>query len=195
VLLVEEQRSLIEKYVKANKNYSGNEDLFEDFCNEAFEKSYMVFNSSSNIQKIESYVAKVVHTSVLSVLKNSGRIRRTNSGFVATKEVKIPDFASVTPVKTQPETPSFVLDFPDPKDSAEEILITKECLQKIADAVCIIHKELPSQQFLEIYQLRYVSGYKQAEIAKKLNLSQSEVSKRLMQLSKLISNFLDGSKR
>ena len=195
MLLVEEQRSLIEKYVKANKNFSGNEDLFDDFCSEAFEKSYMVFNSSSNIQKIESYVAKVVHTSVLSVLKNSGRIRRTNEGFVATKEIKVPDFTSVPQKKSQPADPAFVLDFPDPKDSAEEILITKECLQRIADAVCIIHKEVPSQQFLEIYQLRYLQGYKQTEIARKLNLSQSEVSKRLMQLSKLISNFLDGSKR
>ena len=42
--------------------------------------------------------------------------------------------------------------------------------------------------------MRYVKGLKQAEIAKNLSLSQSEVSKRLMQLSKLISNFLDGSK-
>ena len=75
----------------------------------------------------------------------------------------------------------------------EEVLITKDCLQKIADAVCIVHKELPSKQFLDIFYLRYVQGYKQSEIAEKTNLSQSEVSKRLMQLSKLISNFLDSS--
>ena len=31
MLLVEEQRSLIEKFVKGNKNFRGNEDLFEDF--------------------------------------------------------------------------------------------------------------------------------------------------------------------
>ena len=84
MLLVEEQRSLIEKIVKGNKNFRGNEDLFEDFCSEAFQKSYMIFNSSSNIQKIESYVTKVVHTSILSVLKNSGRVRRTSDGFVPT---------------------------------------------------------------------------------------------------------------
>ena len=89
---------------------------------------------------------------------------------------------------------TFILDFPDPKETAEEVLISKDCLQKIADAVCIIHKEVPSQLFLDIFQLRYIKGYKQAEIASELNLSQSEISKRLMQLSKLISNFLDGSK-
>lgn len=191
MLLVEEQRSLIERIVKTNKNFKGNEDLFEDFCSEAFQKSYMMFNSSSNIQKIESYVSKVVHTSIISVLKNSGRIRRTNEGYIPTKEIKVPDF---TPETTQALDPNFILDFPDPKDSAEEILITKDCLQRIADAVCIIHKELPSQAFLDIFYLRYLKGMKQSEIAKSLNLSQAEISKRLMQLSKLISNFLDNSK-
>lgn len=194
MLLVEEQRSLIEKIVKNNKNFRGNEDLFEDFCSEAFQKSYMIFNSSSNIQKIESYVLKVVHTSILSVLRNSGRIRRTNEGFVPTKEIQVADFNTQTVVKLDVLGPEFVMDFPDPKESAEEVLITQDCLQRIADSVCVIHKEIPSQNFLEIFYMRYVKGLKQAEIAKNLSLSQSEVSKRLMQLSKLISNFLDGSK-
>lgn len=194
MLLVEEQRTLIEKIVKNNKNFRGNEDLFEDFCSEAFQKSYMVFNSSSNIQKIESYVTKVVHTSILSVLKNSGRVRRTSEGFVPTKEIKVPDFTSAPVVKPNILGPEFVLDFPDPKENAEEVLITKDCLQRIADSVCIIHKEVPNQNFLGIFYMRYVNGLKQAEIAKRLNLSQAEVSKRLMQLSKLISNFLDGNK-
>lgn len=194
MLLVEEQRILIEKIVKANKNYSGNEDLFEDFCSEAFQKSYMMFNSTSNIQKIESYVTKVVHTSILSVLKNSGRVRRVSSGYVPTKEIVVPEFTSEAVVKPQPLGPDFVLDFPDPKESVEEILITKDCLQRISDAVCVIHKEVPSQLFLDIFYMRYVQGSKQSDIAKSLNLSQSEVSKRLMQLSKLISNFLDNGK-
>ncbi len=194
MLLVEEQRSLIEKFVKANKNFRGNEDLLEDFCSEAFQKSYMIFNSSSNIQKIESYVAKVVNTSILNVLKDSGRVRRTSEGYIPTKEVKVSDFNSSSTIKTQPFGSAFIMDFPDPKETAEEILITRDCLQRIADAVCIIHKEVPSQLFLDIFCLRYIQSLKQSEIAKKLNLSQSEVSKRLMQLSKLISNFLDSSR-
>lgn len=193
MLLIEEQRALIEKIVKSNKNYAGNEDLFEDFCSEAFQKSYMMFNSSANIQKIESYITKVVHTSILSVLKNSGRIRRSAAGYVPTKEVKIADVVSAPTEENKVVGPEFIFDFPDPKNSVEEVLITKDCLQRIADAVCVVHKELPSQQFLDIFYMRYVKGYKQSEIAKNLNLSQSEISKRLMQLSKLISNFLDGS--
>ena len=193
MLLVEEQRSLIEKIVKTDKNFQGNEDLFEDFCSEAFQKSYMVFNSSSNIHKIENYVTKVVHTSIVRVLKDSGRVRRSNDKYIPTKEVKVADFAGESTVMSSGR--EFILDFPDPKDSAEDILITKDCLQSIADAVCVIHKEVPSQLYYEIFTLRYNKGLKQKEIAEHLNISQSEVSKRLMQLSKLISNFLDISKR
>ena len=200
MFLLDEQKSLIEKIVRANKNFRGNEDLLEDFCAEALQKCYMVFNSTSNVQKIESYVTKVVHTSILSVLKNSGRVRRTNEGYVATKEIKVPDFSTIpqertTQTSSLPLGNEFILDFPDPKDSVEEIIITKDCIQRIADAVCIIHKEVPSRLFLDIFYLRYVKGHKQAEIAELLNLSQSEVSKRLMQLSKLISNFFDNSKK
>lgn len=192
MLLVEEQRSLIEKIVKSNKNFPGNEDLFEDFCSEAFQKSYMMFNSSSNIHKIENYVSKVVHTSIISVLKDSGRVRRTSEGYSSTKEIKVPEFNDEQTVKAVGR--EFILDFPDPKDSVEEVLITKDCLQRISDAVCVIHKEVPSDLFLDIFHLRYVKGLKQKEIAASLNISQSEVSKRLMRLSKMISNFLDSGK-
>ena len=188
MLLVEEQRSLIEKIVKADRNFPGNEDLLEDFCSEAFQKSYMIFNSSSNITKIESYVKKVVHTSIVSVLRNSGRVRRSNDKYIPTKEITVPDFSPETVSKAAGR--EFILDFPDPRDSVEEVLITKDCLQRISDAVCVIHKEAPGQLFLDIFYKRYVQGQKQAEIAASLNISQSEVSKRLMQLSKLISNFL-----
>ncbi len=194
MLLVEEQRALIEKIVKANKNYAGNEDLFEDFCSEAFQKCYMIFNSTNSIQKIENYAAKVVHTSILSVLKNSGRVRRVSEGYVATKEIKVPDFSQEKSIKVSPAGQNIVLDFPDPKQTVEELLITKDCLQRIADAVCVIHRELPSQYFYDIFYLRYVKGLKQSEIAKNLEISQSEVSKRLLQLSKLISSFLDSTK-
>lgn len=194
MLSVEEQRSLIEKFVRNNKNFGGNEDLLEDFCSEAFQKCYLIFNTSSNIQKIESYVSKVVNTSILSVLKNSGRVRRTNNGFIPTKEIVVPEFSPSAVVKPSSLGPEFILDFPDPKKSAEEILITKDCLQKICDAVCVIHKDVPGQCFYDLFYLRYVKGLKQNEISKTLNLSQSEVSKRLMQLSKLISNVMDNKK-
>lgn len=195
MLLLDEQRQLIEKFVKSNAKFYGNEDLFEDFCSEALQKSYMIFNSGAGICKVESYLSKVVNTSIVSVLKDLGRVRKSSSGYVATNEVSISTIEEpkvdyeITEAKTQPSRP--VLDFEDPRNSVEDIVIKKDLLQRIADVVCIIHKEQPQNNYLDIFYLRYIKAYKQSEIAAELNLSQSEVSKRLLELSKLIKSYLN----
>lgn len=187
MLLLDEQRQLIEKFVKANPKYSGNEDLLEDFCNEAFQKSYIVLNSDSNINKIESYISKVVNTSILSVLKDCGRVRKTSKGYVSTHELSINNL----PADALDSKNIVSYDFEDPRETVEEIVIKKDLLQRISDAVCIAHKEEPQKQFLDLFYKRYVQHYKQSQISTELNLSQSEVSKRLLELSKLIKSYLN----
>ena len=214
MLSIEEQKSIVEKFVRANKNFSGNEDLFDDFCSEALQKSYLIFNSANNIQKVESYISKVVHTSILQVLKEYGRVRRDKTGYVPVKEVKTADLDNISAVRQslkEPEAPaesfsahesaaqpagaedacSFISSLPDPGQTAEDDLITRECLQRIADTVCIINKEAPSEKFLDLFKLRYMKGMKQAQIAAELGISQSEASRRLMKMSKLISSILN----
>lgn len=262
-LQIEEQRNLIAKFVKSNIKFQGNEDLFEDFCNEAYQKSYIIFNSAAPIRKIESYVQKVVNTSIIGVLKDSGRLKRTTNGFVKVKEIPFIDEpikpqqeihlshyeqpkqpiqqsvelekyqkkeqpqsinaqsqqkvkqAEIKPtvfqeskptvqkvveqVKEFPTSPSkekitseYVIDIEDPRENIEEEIIKKDLLQRIADAVCVIHSDKPSKLYLQIYEARYIRGLKQKNIASILGISQSEVSKRLIELSELIKNKIVG---
>ncbi len=201
-LELDEQRRLIEKFVRSNIKFNGNEDLLEDFCNEAFQKSYIVFNSSSSIQKIESYVQKVVNTSIISVLKDSGRLKRNSAGRyerhrelpLEEERFQLPEVeepVQETVVYTEPSSKKYTYDIEDPKIGIEDKLIRKELLQKIADAVCVVHSDNPGKCYLEIYQARYIRGMKQREISSLLNISQSEVSKRLLELSKLIKFRID----
>ena len=192
-LQIDEQRSLIEKYVRNNAKYQGNEDLFDDFCNESFRKSYIIFNSGSSIQKIESYVSKVVNTSILTVLKDSGRLKRNSRGYVKSPEVSLDEVKqSVTKNHAADDVYSsdlpkvFDYDIEDPKSSVEDSAATKELLQKIADLVCILHSENAEKNYLKIYECRYIKGMKQKEIAEELSISQSEVSKRLIELTMFI---------
>ena len=192
-LQINEQRSLIEKYVRNNVKYQGNEDLFEDFCNESYQKSYIIFNSGASIQKIESYVSKVVNTSILTVLKDSGRLKRNSKGYVKSSEVSFDEakhFASdkggSDDVYSSDLPKVFDYDIEDPKSSVEDSAATKELLQKIADSVCILHSENAEKNYLKIYECRYIKGMKQKEIAEELNISQSEVSKRLIELTMFI---------
>lgn len=191
LLLLDEQRQLIEKFVRSNSKFSGNEDLIEDFCNEAFQKSYIVFNSNSSIQKVESYLSKVVNTSILSVLKDCGRVRKTSKGYISNNELSISEVPSSVAVINDTSNYHVSFDFEDPRETFEEIVIKKDLLQRIADVVCVIHKDSPQKCYLDIFYLRYVKNYKQSQISNELNLSQSEVSKRLLELSKLIKSYLN----
>ena len=191
MLLLDEQRQLIEKFVRSNAKYGGNEDLFEDFCNEAFQKSYIIFNSNSSIQKVESYLSKVVNTSILAVLKDNGRVRKTSKGYVSTNEVSLNNLPSRAVSQSDSSECNISFDFEDPRETVEDITIKKDLLQRIADVVCVLHKEAPQKCFLDIFYLRYVKNLVQSDISKELNLSQSEVSKRLLELSKLIKSHLN----
>ena len=70
----------------------------------------------------------------------------------------------------------------DIRDNPEDLAVRKDLLQKIADTVYDIERRVPAKNYLKLYKLRYEDGMTQREIAHELNLSQSEVSKRLFKL-------------
>lgn len=189
--LAQEKIELIKKIIKSDKKYVNNEDLFDDFFNESYRRSFLIIKSVENQNSLEAYLRKIVTTSILTVLKDLGRLRRTSEGFVATKEQSIEQvqqIAEQVPSSAAPQSANkysnvkISYDIVDLKDGPEDIVIKKETLQTLIDAVSIAHSKNPSKQYMQLYELRYVKGMKQAQIAKELNLSQSEVSKRLLEL-------------
>ncbi len=192
---INEQRELIEKLVKSNNKFKGNEDLIEDFCSETYKRSYSLFDNA-NIKDIENYIAKVANTAILTVLKQNGRVRRRDNKYVSTHEVLInpvpakiqePEIVVKAPEPAVVYEP-FVYDIADPRDSFEEKVVRKDLLQKIVDIVLIAQKENPSKEFLKIFYLRYIKELKQKDIAKEVNISQAEVSKRLIEILKIVKS-------
>lgn len=185
--ILQKQRNLIEKLVKSNNKFSGNEDLLEDFCSETYRRSHSLLENTE-INDMGSYLAKVANTAILSVLKESGRVRRRENKYVSTKEILInPLPAKMTEAQAQvAELESFVYDIADPSDSFEEKIVRKDLLQRIVDVVLVAQKSDPSKEFLRIFYLRYVKEMKQKDIAKEINISQSEVSKRLIEISQIV---------
>lgn len=192
---INEQRELIEKLVKSNNKFKGNEDLIEDFCSETYKRSYSLFDNV-NIKDIENYIAKVANTAILTVLKQNGRVRRRDNKYVSTHEVLInPVPAKIQEPEVVVKAPEpavvyepFVYDIADPRDSFEEKVVRKDLLQKIVDIVLIAQKENPSKEFLKIFYLRYVKEFKQKDIAKEVNISQAEVSKRLIEILRIVKS-------
>ena len=178
--LEQDKIDLIKKIILSDKKYSDNEDLFEDFFNETYKRSFLIINTVKNEVSLQTYLKKIATTSIINVLKDAGRVRRTREGFVATEE-KFIEEAALLP-NTKYSNVHINYDVVDLSDGPEEVVIKKETLQTLIDAVAIAHTNNPAKQYMQLYQLRYVKGLKQKQIAHELNLSQSEVSKRLLEL-------------
>lgn len=178
--LEQEKIDLIKKIILSDKKYIDNEDLFEDFFNETYKRSFLIMKTVKNEASLEAYLRKIVTTSIINVLKDSGRIRRTTEGFTPIAEKSLDEIASIPDNKYSNVQVNY--DIIDLSDGPEEVIIKKETQQKLMDAVSIAHNSNPAKQYMQLYQLRYVKGLKQKQIAQELNLSQGEVSKRLLEL-------------
>lgn len=178
--LAQDKIDLIERIIKDNRKYTNNEDLFEDFLNEACQHSYSIVEAISSEATLEVYLKKVVTTAMLNVLRNSGRLRRTRQGYVSTGEVPV-DYSAEEHVNDYSNV-KIVYHVPVSKETPEDISMKNEILQKVIDYVYAIHNSDKDKKYLDIYKLRYENGMTQKEIANELGLSQSEVSKRLFKL-------------
>ena len=179
--LAQDKIDLIEKIIKSDRKFANNEDLYDDFFNETCKRSFLIVKTVSSDSTLEAYLRKIATTSILNVLKSEGRLRRTRSGYMSTREESIAnekksssalDYSKVE-VNYEPV---------DIQDTPEDLAIKKEILQKIVDTVYEIDSNSPDKNYLKLYDLRYEKGLTQKEIAEELNISQSEVSKRLFKL-------------
>lgn len=64
--------SVIENLVKQNRKYSGLEAILDDIINDVYSHSEVIINSISNDSVIQSYLEKVVATSIITVPKKMG---------------------------------------------------------------------------------------------------------------------------
>lgn len=175
VNLEQDKLDLIEEIIKSDRKYSDNEDLYEDFFNETCKRSMGIINIVSSDTTLRAYIKKIATTSILNVLKNSGRMRRTKSGFVPTQEVSIEDSDNYKNIEIS------YMNF-GVEESPEDIAVQKDIIKQVFDAVSRVAEEDSEKQYLQIYKLRYDKGMTQKEISEELGLSQSEVSKRLFKL-------------
>lgn len=183
--LTQDKISLIENCIKTNRKYISNEDLYDDFFNETCKRSLPIISTATPETKLDIYLKKVATTSILNVLKDSGRLRRTRQSYEAVKEVPLTtvpkkDYGSIV-VEYEP------IDF---DNGPEDVAVKNEVMQLVMDSLYKLDSENPKQGYLELFKLRYKEGMTQSEIASELSISQSEVSKRLFSLMESIkSNF------
>ncbi len=186
--VIESQIKIIEQLIRNNPNFVGNEDLFEEFMNEAYSKLHVFINSIKDLTKIEGYAAKVVNTSILTILKNKGRIKLNNVRYSKTKPLQI-DVSNINDIIKSPSLKyedKIKYELIDPRFSYNKKNLSKEIIKHILNSVIQINQEYPDKQYLKLYKLRYINKKTQNQISFELNIPQMEVSKRIFELSNMI---------
>ena len=173
---------LIERIIKSDRKFTNNEDLYDDFFNETCKRSLNIVKAISSDVTLEAYLKKIATTSILNVLKDSGRLRRTREGFTPVRELSI----STEPTVNNYANATIIYEPVDLNESIEDVVLKKDLLQFFAKSLAKIDSEEPEKNYLQLYRLRYDNGMTQKEIAATMRLSQSEISKRLFRLMEKI---------
>ena len=190
---IENQVKIIQQLIRNNEKFIGNEDLFEDFTNEAYSKLHVFINSIKDLTKIEGYASKIVNTSMLSVLKRKERLKRINPNFVSIKTTPI-DVSNDNEVIKNSDLKyedKIIYELIDPRFSYISKTEDKELLKSILNSVISINKDYPNEQYLKLYKLRFINKKTQNQISFELNISQDEVSKRLLDLENLVKVYIN----
>lgn len=187
--LTQEKRLLIEKCIKSNKKFLNNEDLYEDFFNETYKNALALLTTVSSESTMELYLKRVVTSAMINVLKDSGRLRRTGQGYQATPAVSLDSALD----KFNPEFINKKIMFKqvELEESPEDAFIKREILKNITQILNKIEQQEPEKQYLTLFKLRYEDGLTQNEIAAKLGVSQSDVSKKLFKLMSKVREALN----
>ena len=175
--ITQDKIDLIEKIIKNDKKFANNEDLYDDFFNETCRRSLAIVKTVSSDTALEGYLKKIATTSILNVLKNEGRLRRTSQGFTPIKNVSLE--TSTVPDYSKTEIRYETVEI---QETPEDLAVKKDILQALINKVYEVSEKFPEKNYSLLYNLRYEKGLTQNEIAQELNISQSEVSKRLFKL-------------
>ena len=187
--LTQDNKVLIEKFIRNNKKFLSNEDLYDDFYNETCKNSYALLTTVKSSPTIEMYLQKVVSNSMVNVLKDAGRLRRTGSGYKSVDTVSYDEV--VDDFDDKFTSAEVVYKQVDIAENPEDLFVKREILKNIAKTLNYIDRAEPSERYLEIFKLRYDKGLTQREIAENLGISQSEVSKKLFKLMTKVKESLN----
>ena len=144
----------------------------------------------------------LVKDNIINVLKNSGRLRRSKSGYMSTNEVQVEPVSEIENRIVAPDSvhddddtdySSFVISYSNVSipNGPEENAIRNEILDFVARTIEKIDENEPDKKYMDIFVKRYQDGMTQKQISQDIGISQSEVSKRLFDLIDKVKSVLD----
>lgn len=216
VEITQEHRDLIESIIKTNPKYLGYEHFMDIFVDVVYKKSYLLLDSIKDMDRLRRHLIDICDDSINQVIQENKMYNDIGKKEVELMPVssesqsgdEFNDWGEATDV-SQEENHSYsgfdvvnlkgevvrneryaaTDNLVDPVDYYPQKRVGEEEIDRLIQIVKAIDKRYPKKNYWQIFSQRYIRKINHVESARRLNISQAELSKRFVELIKLTKEY------
>lgn len=176
--ITQSQREFIENIVKECTGYRENEHLLDEFCNEVIRRAYSLVSKQNDLDSIRIYIKRIANAAILDVIKKSKTMSASNQ--IACDNFKEQGLASIGYEFDENGyiAVNYDISFEDAAD--KQLYLSEKQIDRVKEIVFSMDEKNNSEFYKNIFELRYLEGLNNKEIAERLGMDESDVDKKLL---------------
>lgn len=177
-----EYKELIETSIQKNTHLQGNEDLFDDFYSESFNRLKKSMTLLGDKLPPNSYIEKVTATAILKILKDTNRLHRKKES-----EKSLPILGLIS--YNINEYGEIAFNIPYPNSERENSSIVLKQLKTLIGNLEKLNANEPEKHFTRFFELKFEKNLKIPEIALELEISEESAAQRYFELVAKLNSY------
>lgn len=212
-----EHKALIESVIRESSKFKGNEELIDLFCEAIYKKSYLLIDAIRDIPRLRRHLQMICDGCMEHIIKEKQKFEETKiykqieqnaklkNEIVSVKKPSVlnekelleqeierhrinEQIVNLKEEIQKSEKYDATDDLIDPIEFCPQKRISEQTIEKLLKLVKLIDEQHPTKNYYDIFSLRYIKRLNQTEVARTLKISQVELSKRFVELIKLVKD-------
>ncbi len=212
-----DHKALIESVIRESSKFKGNEELIELFCEAIYKKSYLLMDAIRDMSRLRRHLQMICDSCMDHIIKEKQKFDETRIYKQIEQNAKLKDEIISVKKQTPLDEKELIEQEIEKHRINEQIVNLKEEIQKsekydatdglidpiefcpqkrisehtvenLVKLIKIIDEKHPTKDYYKIFTLRYIKKLNQTDIARELKISQVELSKRFVELIKLVKD-------
>ena len=212
-----EHKALIESVIRESSKFKGNEELIELFCEAIYKKSYLLIDAIRDMSRLRRHLQMICDSCMDQIIKEKQKFDETRIYKQIEQNAKLKDEIVSVKKQSPLDEKEFInqeiernrineqiinlkeeIQRSEKYDSTDGLIdpiefcpqkrISEHTIEKLIKLIKQIDEQHPTKNYYKIFSLRYVKKLNQTDIARELKISQVELSKRFVELIKLVKD-------
>lgn len=203
-----EYKVLISSVIEENPKYRGNEHLMDAFLEVMYKKASLLLDAIKDKSRLKRHLAMLSDGCMNQVIKQYKAKEETklykqveqnvkkrqnivslkkdiDKNLSYTKEAKNGNIVNLREEIENKERYNNVNTVLDPLEFYSYQTVSENTVDKLMYIIRQIDLKFPQKRYYDIFSLRYIKKYSQSQMAQELKISQTELSKRFVEMIKL----------